>query len=59
MFDKLTEALLDLTVRERGRDGRGLALVAFPTCCSIAISLCSSSSCSSRFGRAILPVLSM
>jgi hypothetical protein len=44
MFDNLTEELLDLTVRERGHDGRGLALVAFPLCCSIVISLCSSSS---------------
>ena len=46
MFDKLTEELLDLTVRERGRDAVGHALAAFPLCCSLALSLCCS--CSSR-----------
>ncbi|HEV7134897.1 MAG TPA: hypothetical protein VGN27_14310 [Gaiellaceae bacterium] len=44
MFDKLTEELLDLTVRERGNDGAGHALVAIPICCSVVIRLCCSCS---------------
>ena len=47
MFDKLTDELLDLTVTERGHAGVGDAIVAFlPLCCSLVISLCSSSSSS-------------
>jgi hypothetical protein len=45
MFDELTQDLLDLRVTEKGcSSGSGLA--AFPLCCSIIISLCSS--CSSK-----------
>jgi hypothetical protein len=46
MFDELTDELLDLTVTERGHAGVGDAIVAFPICCSLAISLCCSSSSS-------------
>lgn len=45
MFAQLTQDLLDLRVTEKGRSG-GSGLAAFPVCCSIAISLCSS--CSSK-----------
>ena len=48
MFDALTEELLDLSVTERGRGPLADAVVAFPICCSLALSLCCSSSCSSR-----------
>jgi hypothetical protein len=44
MLDELTEELLDLTVTEHGHAGVGDAIVAFPICCSIALSLCCSSS---------------
>ena len=43
MFERLTQELMELTVEERGRPA-GLALPAFPLCCSIVI--CSSSSSS-------------
>jgi len=45
MFTQLTQDLLDLRVTEKGRSGGG-GLAAFPICCSIVISLCSSSSSS-------------
>ena len=37
MFDKLADELLDLTIRERGTEGAGHALVAVPICCSIVL----------------------
>ena len=43
MFTRLTEDLLDLRVTEKGRS-RGDGLAALPLCCSLVISLCSSSS---------------
>lgn len=43
MFDQLTEDLLDLRITETGRS-RTNGLAAFPLCCSLVISLCSSSS---------------
>ncbi len=44
MFDTLTDELLDLKVTERGQAAVGNALAAFPICCSLAISLCCTSS---------------
>ena len=43
MFDRLTEELMELTVVERGRPA-GLALPAFPLCCSVVLCCTSSSS---------------
>jgi hypothetical protein len=42
MFEALTKELLDLKVTERGHAPVADAVVAFPICCSIALSLCSS-----------------
>ncbi len=44
MFDRFEEELLDLSVTERGHTAEGYALAGFPLCCSIVLSLCSSSS---------------
>jgi hypothetical protein len=44
MFDKLEDELLDLAVTERGHTAPGHALAAFPLCCSLVLTLCSSSS---------------
>jgi hypothetical protein len=46
MFDALTKELLDLKVTERGHTPVADSVVAFPICCSLALSLCSS--CSSE-----------
>jgi hypothetical protein len=46
MFDRCSEELLDLTVRERGR-AAGHALPAFPLCCSIVLCISLGCSCSS------------
>lgn len=43
MFDQLTQDLLDLRVTEKGRSSAD-GLAALPLCCSLVISLCSSSS---------------
>ncbi len=48
MLDELTEELLDLTIIERGHASPGTVIAAWPLCCSLALSLCCSSSCSSR-----------
>jgi hypothetical protein len=49
MFDALTKELLDLKVTERGHAPVANPVAAFPICCSLALSLCSScSSCQEK-----------